>query len=150
MHSDGAAAVSAAGGQVLVQDRADALNPAMPRATLGRVPDAGIWPAAKLGRVVAEHVATRAPSARAPEFRSSCVEGLDEALWLALSRLQAHAAVQQRLEQQLDPSGPVAAQVRASADRALRAADLISCHVLPVFQGEPTDSGDEATMGQPR
>ena len=132
--ADGAAAVSAAGGSVLVQDPADARSPAMPRATLDRVPDAGIWPAAKLGWAIAEQVATPTPPALAPNSRPSHAEGVDEALWLAVAQLQAHAAVQQRLEQRLRASGPAAAQTRASAARVLHAADLITRHVLPAFQ----------------
>jgi two-component system chemotaxis response regulator CheB len=137
--ADGAAAVSAAGGGVLVQDPADARSPAMPRAALDRVPGAGVWPAAKLGRAVAEQVATAAPSTIAPQFRPSCVEGIDEALWLAVSQLQAHAAAQQRLEQRFSASGPIAAQTRANAAQALHAAELITRFVLPVFQARQLD-----------
>jgi two-component system chemotaxis response regulator CheB len=138
--ADGAAAVSAAGGNVLVQDPADARSPAMPRAALDRVPGCGTWPAAKLGRAVAEQVAAPVPPAIAPQFRPSCAEGADEALWLAVSHLQAHAAVQQRLDQRLGGSGPVAARARANATRALHAADLITRLVLPAFQARPVDS----------
>lgn len=130
----GAAAVSAAGGSVLVQDPADARIPAMPLAALDRVPSAGVWPAAKLGRVIAEQVAAAAPSTIVPEFWPSSVEGVDEALWLAVSQLQAHAAAQQRLGQRFNTSGPIAARSRANAARALHAADLITRLVLPAFK----------------
>lgn len=132
--------MSAAGGTVLVQDPADARSPAMPRAALDRVPGAGVWLAAKLGRAVAEQVAAAAPSTIAPDFRPSCVEGVDEALWLAVSQLQAHAAVQQRLEQRFNASGPIAAQTRANAARALHAAELITRLVLPAYQTGQFDS----------
>src|SRR5262245_27844896 len=123
--ADGAAAVSAAGGSVLVQDPADARIPWMPRAALERVPDAGVWPATKLGLAVADQFAASVP-AFTRQFRPTRVEGIDEALWLAVSQLQAHAAVQQRFEQRLDPSCPIAAETQARAARALRAADLIT------------------------
>ena len=138
--ADGAAAVSAAGGRVLVQDPADAGSPAMPRAALDRVPDAGVWPAAKLGRAVAEQVAAPVPAIIAPEFRPSDAEGIDEALWLAVSQLQAHAAAQQRLEQRFNAGSPITAHTRASAARALHAADLITRLVLPAFQAGRLDS----------
>ena len=138
--ADGAADVSAAGGSVLVQDPADARYPAMPRAVLDRVPDAGVWPTAKLGQAVAEQVAAPATSTIASEFRFSCAEDVDEALWLAVSELQAHAAAQQRLAQRLNSSSPTAARTRARAVRALHAADLITRRVLPVFQAGPLDS----------
>jgi two-component system chemotaxis response regulator CheB len=138
--ASGAAAVSAAGGSVLVQDPADARSPAMPRAALDQVPGAGVWPAAKLARAVAEQVAAAESPTIAPEFRPSRAEGVDEALWLAVSQLQIHAAAQQRLEQRLNASSPIAAQTRTSAARALHAADLITRHVLPLFQAAPLDS----------
>lgn len=149
--ANGAAAVSAAGGSVLVQDPADARSPAMPRAALDRVPGAAVWPASKLGRAVAEQVAAPAPSTIAPQFSPSCVEGVDEALWLAVLQLQMYAAAQQRLEQRINASSPVAAQTtRASAARALHAADLITRLVLPVFQAGPLDNRyAAATAGRP-
>jgi hypothetical protein len=61
-------------------------------------------------------------------------------LWLAVSQLLAHAAAQQRLEQRFNASGPIAAQTRANAARALHAAELITRLVLPVFQARPSDS----------
>jgi two-component system chemotaxis response regulator CheB len=97
-------------------------------------------PAAKLARAVAEQVASPAPPPIAPEFRPSRAEGVDEALWLAVSQLQIHAAAQQRLEQRLNASSPIAAQTRTSAARAQQAADLITRHVLPLFQAGPLDS----------
>jgi two-component system chemotaxis response regulator CheB len=48
----GAAAVSEAGGAVLVQDPADAQMNSMPRAALRAVPGAGCAPAAELGRLI--------------------------------------------------------------------------------------------------
>jgi two-component system chemotaxis response regulator CheB len=78
--ASGTATVSAAGGNVLIQDPADARSPAMPRAALDQVPGAGVWPAAKLGRAVAEQVAAPAPSTIAPEFRPSCAEGVGDPL----------------------------------------------------------------------
>jgi two-component system, chemotaxis family, protein-glutamate methylesterase/glutaminase len=146
----GAAAVSAAGGSVLVQDPADACSPAMPRAALDRVPGAGVWPAAKLGWAIAEQVAAPAPPAIAPQFQPPYVKGIDEALWLAVSQLQMHAAAEQRLEQRFNASSLIAAQTRTSAARALHAADLITRHVLPLFQAGPLDSRyPAATAGRP-
>ena len=79
------------------------------------------------------------------------MEGADEALWLAVSRLQAHVAVQQQLEEQLGPSGSMAAQIRARAAQALHAADLITRHVLPAYQAGPLDSHYAAANAvQPR
>jgi two-component system chemotaxis response regulator CheB len=136
----GAAAVSAAGGSVLVQDPADARMPAMPRAALDLVPGAGVWPAAKLGQAIAEQVTAPAQAATVPPFQPPSAEGVDEALWLAVSQLQAYAAAQQRLEQRFNASGPIAAQTRANAARALHAADLITRVVLPTFQARPPDN----------
>ena len=131
--------VDPAASQPLVQDPAGARSPGMPQAALDRVPGAAVWQTAKLGRAVAEQVAAPAPSTIASEFRPSCAEDVDEALWLAVSELQAHAAAQQRLEQRLNASGPIAARTRARAVRALHAADLITRRVLPVFQAGPLD-----------
>ncbi|MDR7275906.1 chemotaxis protein CheB [Catenuloplanes atrovinosus] len=131
--ADGAAAVAAAGGIVLVQDPAEAQSPGMPRATLARVPGAAVWPAAKLGGAIADALDTDvAPGtpARVP----GGVEEIDEALWTAVSRLQSHAAAQQRLLQRLDPAGGVAAEARARAARALHAAQVIADRVMPFFE----------------
>ena len=66
---DGAAGLCAIvrrGGTAVVQDPADALHPSMPRAALEQVDAARVAPAAKLGPVLAELVATP-PADRWPE-----------------------------------------------------------------------------------
>jgi hypothetical protein len=61
---------------------------------------------------------------------------VDEALWTAVARLQAHAAAQQRLESPLDAGSPAVAQIRARAESMQRAADLITRPVLPFFTSQ--------------
>jgi two-component system, chemotaxis family, protein-glutamate methylesterase/glutaminase len=137
--ADGAAAVAANGGTVLVQDPIDAASPNMPRAALDRVPDATVWPAAKLGSAITDLVDAGMPAARVghaaaggSSTRENAAE-IDEALWDAVSRLQTHADVQRRLLQRLEPGTPVAAQCQARAERALHAAEVITDRVLPIF-----------------
>ncbi|MFI5915184.1 chemotaxis protein CheB [Dactylosporangium sp. NPDC051541] len=145
--AEGAAAVAAAGGCVLVQDPADARYPDMPEAVVTRVPGAALWPAAKLGAAIADLVGPIGSSGPGtivpgglgairpggPGAAVGC-DGIDEALWLAVDRLQAHAAVQQRIHERLEGLGPLAGQAQAQSDRALRAADLITAEVLPLFR----------------
>ncbi|AEV84222.1 two-component system, chemotaxis family, response regulator CheB [Actinoplanes sp. SE50] len=140
--ADGAAAVAAAGGSVLVQDPLDARRPGMPTAALHRVPDAAVWPAAKLGRAITDLLdaarptptgAVLAPPAP-PEHGDP--SGIDAALWTAVSQLQAHAAAQQGFLRQLDRTGPLALVVRKRAARTLHAAQVITDHVIPVFEPE--------------
>jgi two-component system, chemotaxis family, protein-glutamate methylesterase/glutaminase len=145
--ADGAAAVAAAGGKVLVQDPADARYPSMPLATLGQVPAATAWPAAKLGPAIADLLHPPAPhpshgnAPRAPVP----VDGIDDALWTAVSQLHAYAAAQQRFQQRLDQASQLAAQSRVRAAHALHAAQLITDHVLPIFQ--PTTPQHPPTTG---
>jgi hypothetical protein len=72
-------------------------------------------------------LATIAPAAR--WWRRS-------ASWTAVARLQAHAAVQHRPEEKMDAGNPAVAQIRARAGTMLRAADVITRHVLPLFTAE--------------
>ncbi|WP_051764768.1 chemotaxis protein CheB [Saccharothrix syringae] len=132
--AEGAAAVAAAGGVVLVQDPADAREPGMPTATLDRVPDATAWPAVKLGPAIADLLDLAIPPGPAGAHRP--VDGIDEALWTAVSRLHAHAAAQQRLRQCFDATSPLAARFQARAAHTTHAAQLITDHVLPIFQPE--------------
>lgn len=134
--ADGAAAVAAVGGTVLVQDPADARYPGMPRATLDQVPEATAWPAAKLGPAIADllHAPAPHPPGREVPGGPGTVDGIDDALWMAVSQLRAHAATQQRLQQRLDQTSPLATQSRARAAHAVHAAQLITDHVLPIFQ----------------
>lgn len=134
--ADGAAAVAAAGGSVLVQDPADARYPGMPRATLDQVPGATAWPAAKLGPAIADLLDTPAPLPPDGDlpYVPGTVDGIDDALWAGVSQLHAHAAAQQRFQQRLDETSRLAAQSRARANHALHAAQLITDHVLPIFQ----------------
>jgi two-component system, chemotaxis family, protein-glutamate methylesterase/glutaminase len=111
----------------------------MPRAALDRVPDATVWPAAKLGSAITDLVDAGMPAARVghaaaggSSTRENAAE-IDEALWDAVSRLQTHADVQRRLLQRLEPGTPVAAQCQARAERALHAAEVITDRVLPIF-----------------
>lgn len=137
--ADGAAAVAAAGGTVLVQDPADADSPGMPLAALVRAPDAKAWPAAKLGVAVNDLVATdqRAPRDRhIPAVRSWMGDNLgeiDEALWFAVSQLQAHAAAQHRFVQRIQAGTSLAVACQARADRAEHAAAVITDRVLPMM-----------------
>ncbi|QFZ20758.1 chemotaxis protein CheB [Saccharothrix syringae] len=142
--AEGAAAVAAAGGAVLVQDPADAGSPDMPAATLARVPGAGAWPAAKLGPAIADLLGTEAP--RRPVAADHRVEGIADALWTAVSQLHADAAVQQRLQQRFAPTHPLVALSRSREERMRQAAELITDRVLPNFRpgappGPPTDGG---------
>ena len=57
----GSALVARAGGQVLVQDPAEALFPSMPRAALRAVPTAATAPAARLGTVITGALAAVPP-----------------------------------------------------------------------------------------
>ncbi|WP_433064038.1 chemotaxis protein CheB [Dactylosporangium sp. CS-033363] len=135
----GAAAVAAAGGTVLVQDPAEAPYPDMPRATLARVPGAATWPAEKLGPAIADLVASSAPARVAPPPFPPRVHGIDDALWLAVARLHAHAAAQHRLEEILDFDSPLIAEAQNRAADARRAAEIITTHVLPHYQRDTTD-----------
>lgn len=136
--ADGAAAVAAAGGTVLVQDPADARSPGMPRATLDQVPDATAWPAAKLGPAIADLL--EVPAGDLPPRVRDPAGGIDDALWTAVTQLYSHAAAQQTLRERLDESSPLAAQSDARAAHALRAAQLITDHVLPLFPPAGTHS----------
>ncbi|MCY1144129.1 chemotaxis protein CheB [Actinoplanes sp. Pm04-4] len=138
--ADGAAAVAANGGTVLVQDPVDAANRGMPLAAL-ELPDAAVWPAAKLGPVIADLIDAAVPAARDGHDTAggSGPRGsaeIDEALWVAVSRLQTHADGQRRLLQRLQPGTLIAAQCQARAERALHAAQVITDRVLPIIRGE--------------
>jgi len=136
--SAGAAAVAAAGGAVLVQEPGDARHPTMPAQARSHVPEALVWPAAKLGPAIADLVGAPDPApAQAVDPSAARADGLNDALWVAVARLQAHAAAQRRLQERLDPACPLTAQARSQADRALHAADLIVSHVLPIVRSAP-------------
>ncbi|GIF04915.1 chemotaxis protein CheB [Actinoplanes siamensis] len=131
--ADGAAAVAAAGGTVLVQDPADADCPQMPQAVLDRVPGARRWPAAELGPALIDLIGRAGPSRRiAAEPWPAAAGDVERALWLAVVRLQAHAAVQQGLARQLRGTR-LTGGFQHRADDALSAANLITSHVLPWY-----------------
>ncbi|QFZ19602.1 chemotaxis protein CheB [Saccharothrix syringae] len=134
--AEGAAAVAAAGGAVLVQDPADAHSPDMPRATLARVPHAGVRPAARLGSAIADLVGAVPPEVAR---RAEQAEDVEEALRLAVSQLRTHAAAQYRLQRRFDDTGPLVARFVARAARAQQAADLIASQVVPLYQPRRVD-----------
>ena len=146
--ADGAATVAAAGGTVLAQDPAEARNPAMPRATLDRVPQATAWPAVKLGPVIADLTATPAPvGGPLPPPPPANADEIDDALWTAVSELHARAAAQQQLQDRLGGTGPLVDQSRARAARALTAAQLIIDQVLPLFPPGAAGPGAPGAAG---
>ncbi|MEA5360999.1 chemotaxis protein CheB [Amycolatopsis sp., V23-08] len=135
--AEGAAAVAAAGGTVLVQDPVDAQHAAMPRAALARTPQAVSWPAGKLGTVIADLVADRSDPQTEPRDRPEPTAETDAALRMAVDRLHAHAAAQERMQRRLGDDSPLFARTQAETARTMRAAELITTRVLPMFRRDP-------------
>lgn len=131
-----AAVVAAAGGAVLVRDPSDARDPGIPRATLDLVPQATVWRSSRLGAAVANLVNSPAqPYARTTaSWETRPIEGISEALELAIIRLREDSAHQRRLRQQLKPDSPFIPQMETRATQSLRAAEIIAAHVLPRFR----------------
>ncbi|HEY6794956.1 MAG TPA: chemotaxis protein CheB [Kineosporiaceae bacterium] len=130
--ASGAAAVTAAGGEVLIQDPADALFDSMPSAASALVPNAMHTSAAELGPAVAARVGRPVPETEVPNpdeqaagevdmsgqmLHDGCQTGhafspqtlaaaqalgIEEALWMATARLQDHAAIQRRLARRME------------------------------------------------
>lgn len=55
---------------------------------------------------------------------------VEDALWLAVTRLQAYASVQQSLGRRLSAQSRLAGRFQEQAEQALRAANLITTRVL--------------------
>ncbi|MEW9554034.1 chemotaxis protein CheB [Nonomuraea sp. NPDC050783] len=144
--ADGAAAVAAAGGAVLVQDPGEAPFPSMPQATLAQVPQARPLSVEDLGAAVARLAATAPPPATAPAT-TTCADGLDVALWLAVSRLHAYASTQRQLAERVAENSPLRRSAELKAYEAVHAAELIATHVLPAYATPAAPAGPAGPPG---